>query len=212
MTSHASSPPNGDGAHIPDSQTDAATAKRALRRTLLAARRGLDDAALASAEVKVLQHLRTLPELDRAGTVAAYVSMGTEPRTDLLVAHLLEQRHRVLLPVLLPDNDLDWAEYRGPTDLVPARFGLREPSGPRLGTDAISTVDLIVVPGVAAGPRHHRLGRGGGSYDRALARLAPDTVTVLLLHEGETDQPVPVEAHDAAVDVVVTPAGVLRRA
>lgn len=210
MTRHASSRPNGDDAHIPDSPTGPARAKRELRRRLLDARSTLEETALAAAEVAVLEHLVSLPELARATGVAAYVSLGTEPRTDLLLAHLVARGQQVLLPVLLADNDLDWAQYRGAADLAPARFGLREPSGPRLGPEAIGQVGLVVLPGVAAGPHGHRLGRGGGSYDRALARLGPQTVTVLLLHEGETDLPVPVEGHDVRVDVVITPSRVLR--
>jgi 5-formyltetrahydrofolate cyclo-ligase len=106
--------------------------------------------------------------------IAAYVPVGTEPGgadlPEALAAHA-----RVLLPILLPDGDLDWVRYEGPSSLVAAPRGLREPTGSRLGPDAITTASLILVPALAVDHNGARLGKGGGSYDRALARLAPPT-------------------------------------
>lgn len=187
-----------------------AVAKRTLRRHLLDQRGAMGLAELARAEAAVLRHLLDLPELRLAHRVAAYVSMGTEPGTDRLLAALVEHDADVLLPVLMPDNDLDWARYRSPDDLATAGRGLREPTTPRLGCEAVSRAQVVVLPGLAVGVNGHRLGRGGGSYDRALARLGPEVTTVLLLHSHEVDQPVPVAPHDRAVDLVVTPESVLR--
>ena len=100
--------------------------------------------------------------------MAAYVAVGSEPGTAALLDALVAAGKRVVLPVLLPDGDLDWAAYAGDQDLVPARFGLLEPGGQRLGPDAVGTADVVLVPGLAVSARGERLGRGGGSYDRAL--------------------------------------------
>ncbi len=181
-----------------------------LRTDVMTARRHLSPVDLADAERSILTHLLDLPELRSARTVAAYVSMGSEPGTSLLLTALVARGVRVLVPVLLDDNDLAWAEYRTPEDLVAAGRGLREPRGPVLGVTTVATVDVVLVPGLAVDRAGHRMGRGGGSYDRALARVGPNTLTVLLLHSGEVDRAVPVEPHDRAVDVVVTPKGVRR--
>jgi 5-formyltetrahydrofolate cyclo-ligase len=66
---------------------------------------------------------------------------------------------------------------------------------------------MVVVPAVAVDARGVRLGRGGGSYDRALARVAPDTLVVALLHDGEVVEELPYEPHDRRVDAVITPSG-----
>jgi 5-formyltetrahydrofolate cyclo-ligase len=118
----------------------------------------------------------------------------------------------VILPVLLPDGDLDWAPYDGPDGLVPASRGLLEPVTARLGPDAVATADVVLVPGLAVDTAGVRLGRGGGSYDRALARVPVGTFTCVLLYEGEVGVPVPVEPHDRAVGWAATPAGVVRLA
>ncbi|KUH38997.1 5-formyltetrahydrofolate cyclo-ligase [Streptomyces kanasensis] len=184
-----------------------------MRRQLLAARTLLttEDVRLAAAELA--DAALKLPELARAGTVAAYVSVGREPGTRALLDALRARGVRVLLPVLMADNDLDWAVYEGPDGLVRARLGLLEPSGPRLGPDAVVTADAVLLPGLAVDARGMRLGRGGGSYDRVLARLAgagADPALVVLLYAHEVVARVPEEPHDHPVHAVVTPGGVRR--
>jgi len=114
------------------------------------------------------------------------------------------------VPVLEPDGDLDWAPYEGPASLAPAGRGLLEPVGRRLGREAVATCDLLVVPGLAVDEHGMRLGRGGGSYDRALARVPVGTPVWVLLHDDELDRPVPTEAHDRPVTGAVTESGVRR--
>ncbi|WP_240044634.1 5-formyltetrahydrofolate cyclo-ligase, partial [Nocardioides albidus] len=115
---------------------------------------------------------------------------------------------RVLLPVLLPDNDLDWTAYHGATSLAPARRGLLEPVGPRLGVEAIATADVVLVPGLTVSRSGMRMGRGGGSYDRALARVPVGTFTCVLLYDDEVLPDVPSEPHDRPVTAAATPGGI----
>ncbi len=116
----------------------------------------------------------------------------------------------MILPVLLPDNDLDWAEYHGETSLAPAGRGLLEPMSRRLGVDAVATADVVLVPGLAVSPTGLRLGRGGGSYDRVLARIPVGTFTCVLLYVDEVGVDVPAEEHDRPVAAAATPAGISR--
>ncbi|MFD7066143.1 5-formyltetrahydrofolate cyclo-ligase [Streptomyces sp. NPDC059913] len=187
--------------------------KARLRRELLAARRLLTGEDVENAAAVLSRRARALPELSGARTVAAYVSVGTEPGTRVLLDALREHGVRVLLPVLLPDNDLDWARYEGAGRLVRAGRGLLEPDGPRLGPGAVLEADAVLLPGLAADARGMRLGRGGGSYDRVLARLAAagaHPALIVLLYENEVVARVPEEPHDHPVDVVVTPAATRR--
>jgi 5-formyltetrahydrofolate cyclo-ligase len=143
--------------------------------------------------------------------VAAYVSVGREPGTSELLDALVAAGTRVIVPVVLPDLDLDWATYDGPGSLASARLGLLEPVTPRLGVDAVATADVVLVPGMAVSPSGDRLGKGGGCYDRALARVPVGTPVVVLLHDGEVGLDVPVEPHDRPVSAAVTPSGGLVR-
>jgi 5-formyltetrahydrofolate cyclo-ligase len=185
-------------------------AKLALRDQLTTARNRLPVAEIGLFARAVAGHLVEVEEVRRAATVAAYVSIGTEPGTSWLLDALVGLGKRVVLPVLLPDGDLDWAAYDGPSGLVPARFGLLEPTGRRLGVDAVGTADAVVVPGLAVSPTGMRLGRGGGSYDRALGRVPVGTFTCVVLYDDEVGRAVPVEPHDRAVAAAVTPSGLRR--
>jgi 5-formyltetrahydrofolate cyclo-ligase len=190
-----------------------ADGKRALRRALLAARAHLPEDDVHRAAGALARHALELPELARARTVAAYVSVGREPDTRALLDELHWRGVRVLLPVLLPDDDLDWAAYEGAEWLSPARRGLLEPTGRRLGPDAVTEADAVLLPGLAVDRRGMRLGRGGGSYDRVLARIEASGATpalVVLLHSGEFLRTVPAEPHDRPVHAAVTPEGVHR--
>ena len=185
-------------------------AKLALRDQLVTARGRVPLPVLSDHARAVAEHLMAAPELRRAATVAAYVSVGREPGTGPLLAALAEAGKRVILPLLQPDDDLDWAVYRGPESLVPARRGLLEPVGTPLGPYAIGTADCVIVPGLAVDRTGLRLGRGGGSYDRALGRVPVGTFTCVVLQASEVRDEVPADAHDRRVTAVVTEDGVTR--
>ncbi len=182
----------------------------ALRDQLLTARHRLPVTELGSAAAAIAGHLLSAPEVRRAATVAAYVSVSSEPGTGALLDGLDEAGKRVILPVILADNDLEWGVHHGSTSLVPGRLGILEPAGPRLGKDAIGTADVVLVPGLAVSATGLRMGRGGGSYDRALRRVPVGTFTCVLLHDDEVGRAVPVEPHDRSVAAAVTPSGITR--
>jgi 5-formyltetrahydrofolate cyclo-ligase len=188
-------------------------AKRQTRVELLARRRSLTAPQRAAAAGLVRAELLELVRRLRPRRMTAYVPVGSEPGGPELPEVLwaaLPPQAELLLPVLRPDLDLDWAGYAGPGSLVAAGRGMREPSGPRLGVTAIADAELVVVPALAVDRRGLRLGRGGGSYDRALARVPASTVTVALLHDKELVELLPAQPHDRPVRAVITPSGGLR--
>ncbi len=179
--------------------------KSLLRKDLLSARARLtaDQRKTAGGALRAL--LLGQRELGMAGTVAAYLSVGTEPPTGGLVFALWKRGSYVLLPVLREDNDLDWASYEGPDSLAPGPHGLLQPAEPGRGVGAIASADFVIVPALAVGLDGHRLGRGGGSYDRALARVGPQVPTVALVYDEELVDRVPAGAHDQRVRAVAQP-------
>ncbi|MGN6250367.1 MAG: 5-formyltetrahydrofolate cyclo-ligase [Marmoricola sp.] len=191
-----------------DIEASIAAAKTALRDQLVTYRGRLGPAVIAERARRLARVLAEAEEVRRAATVAAYVSVGREPGTGPLLEVLTGLGKRVILPLLRPDDDLDWAVYRGPADLRSARRGLLEPGGTPLGREAVATADLVVVPGMAVDRRGMRLGRGGGSYDRALGRATGATVVVL--NSEEVLDAVPAAAHDRRVGAVATEEGLTR--
>ena len=185
--------------------------KAAARERLLAARRQLTPAERAGAGRDIRDAVLSLPETQMAGTVAAYYSIGSEPETHGLLFALWKRGTYVLLPILLPDGDLDWASYEGPDSLRPGPRYLTEPAEPPRGAGAISSADLVLVPALAVDHSGVRLGRGGGSYDRALARVGTPVPTVALLYDSEFVPHVPSGAHDQRVRLIARPAGGITR-
>jgi len=181
-------------------------AKAALRATVLAARRGY---ATPGADRALLATL--LPLVAAGAPVAGYAPLAGEPGGPDLPRRLAAAAGPggLLLPVLRADRDLDWARYDGA--LVPGPRGLSQPAGPVLGVAAVAGAGLVVVPAVAVDRHGVRLGRGGGSYDRALARVPPAVLVVALLYDGELLDTVPAEQHDKRVGAVITPSGGLVR-
>jgi 5-formyltetrahydrofolate cyclo-ligase len=186
---------------VPDTRQD----KADLRARLLAARAGLAAEERRDAGRLIRDVLLELPALQMAGTVAAYYSLGTEPDTRGLVYALWKRGTYVLLPLLRPDGDLDWASYEGPDSLVPGPRGLREPGESPRGADAVARADVVLAPALAVDQAGNRLGRGGGSYDRALARVGPLIPVIALLYDDEFLGHVPAEPHDTPVRAVVRP-------
>jgi 5-formyltetrahydrofolate cyclo-ligase len=176
---------------------DVDAAKRNLREQFLERRRGLSAEAIADARAAVSSAV-----LARAGEhgwrrVAGYLPLRTEPGSVELLEGLSALGIEVLVPVLRPDRDLDWAQWQAAT----------QQTGPTGGVAAITRVDAVLAPALAVAADGTRLGRGGGSYDRALVRVAPSTVVAALLHDGELVHHLPRSAWDRRVTAVVTPRG-----
>ncbi|WP_211228598.1 5-formyltetrahydrofolate cyclo-ligase [Glycomyces tenuis] len=196
------------------------TTKDTARTRLLDARRAMPAAAREAADAATWNALRDFlsEALSEGATVAAYRPFGAEPCATLRpeLPELLTERYTVLLPVTLPDNDLDWTElgsevpHTGSSNRPWSGVALTGPRGveavaPACGAEAIGRAEAVIVPGLAVSHGGIRLGRGGGCYDRALARLAPGVPVVALLRDGEFGLDVPAERHDRPVTGVVTP-------
>jgi len=132
-----------------------------------------------------------------AALVASYVPLPDEPDPGGLGGL------PVLLPRLLPNGELAWVRAGGP--LLPGLRGTRCPAGAPV---PLALADAVVVPALAVDRRGTRLGRGGGSYDRALPAARPGVpVVAVLAHDEELVDELPREAHDVSVTAVVTPSG-----
>ena len=179
--------------------------KGTLRRRQVAARAAMPDSIRNEGSRLIRDHVLEMPQVTSAGTIAAYYSVGTEPDTRGLIFALWKRGSYVVLPVLLPDGDLDWASYEGPGSLAPGPRGVLQPVEPVRGTGTVARADVVLVPALAVDVHGRRLGRGGGSYDRALARVGPQVPTIALLYDSELLPSVPAEEHDQAVRAVARP-------
>jgi 5-formyltetrahydrofolate cyclo-ligase len=209
-------------------RTDAV--KRELRRAATAARRAIGAAELAAARAAIRDHVLHRRAEQGWRTVAGYQPLGTEPGSVELLAALVAAGARVMVPRLLPDADLDWewwtpggaraalgvqalgveglgVEGLGVEGLGVEGLGVEGLGVEGLGVEAIVSVDAALVPALAVARDGVRLGRGGGSYDRALRRIPAGRTVGALLFEHELVAALPADEWDAPVNAVVTPAG-----
>ncbi len=182
--------------------------KSMLRRAVLDRRHEMSQHQQQRLAQRLCEQVLGLPEMRAASTVAAYRSLPGEPGTGPLLSALCDASVTVLLPDRQADNSLRWKPLtlsNGSPEAAPDHLQSLEE-----GDQRFRRVDVIVCPGVAGDLRGHRLGRGGGSYDRALADLAASVRRCLLLYDDEVLEAVPYEPHDQPVDVLVTPTRILR--
>jgi 5-formyltetrahydrofolate cyclo-ligase len=170
--------------------------KSARRAHFLSDRRSLSVTVRAGFDAAVVQLVDAVVRGGATSVVAAYAPLPGEPGGGGLLPALRAAGVRVLLPVLRADLDLDWAVHDGP--LRPGRFGLSDPTGPAAD---VRDADLVLVPALAVDVAGNRLGKGGGSYDRALARVTAPTIA--LLYPGERIDALPTEPHDRPVSGAV---------
>lgn len=143
-----------------------------------------------------------LPEVQQAKVIFGFWGIpGREPETAKLIAKLLEQGKVVGLPRMLPARQMEVRRYDPAIPMEKAAFGIEEPS-----TDCEllpkEEIDLVLTPAVAYDKRGYRMGFGGGYYDRWLPDFSG--VTVGLCRDCVLQAQVPVEPHDAQVDLVLT--------
>ena len=148
----------------------------------------------------MLSHCRD-SRLPPGTLVAAYEPLPTEPGSPELLADLHAAGFQVIVPLTLPDRDLDWSSW-------PAGQAGTPPLP--LGPAAVGTAGLVLVPAFAVDLAGRRLGRGGGSYDRALARVPAGTPVAALIFAGELIERVPTDAWDHPVTAVVSPGRLAR--
>jgi len=152
-------------------------------------------------------HILDATEFSSVARVASYISYGEEPSTADINIELLRRGITLLLPRLLPDNDLEWIEWNGDENALVANGKVLEPHG--FAVRDLDAIDVVIVPALHIDRFGNRLGQGGGSYDRALARL--EAWKIALVHHGEmTSEPIPVEPHDQRVNAAATPDLIVR--
>jgi 5-formyltetrahydrofolate cyclo-ligase len=179
--------------------------KQELRRRFAAAR-----AERTTTELDVARRAVREQVLDRHRTagwsvVAAYLPMRTEPGSLELLRELRQAGARVLVPVVLADRDLDWVLWDEAATFDP--MSQPGPDVERLGVAAISAADAVLVPAFAVTRDGRRLGRGGGSYDRALTRVGSGALVAAVVFDDEVVADLPTDPWDRPVAAAVTPGG-----
>ena len=151
-------------------------------------------------------HILSANEFKEVSKIGSYISYEFEPETSDINQRIISSGKTLYLPRLLKNNDLEWATWDGDKGKLKKSGKTLEPVG-----EAVEDIqlDVIILPALHVDRTGNRLGQGGGSYDRFLART--DAWTIALLHRGElTSEMLPVEPHDQKIKAAATPEIIVR--
>jgi 5-formyltetrahydrofolate cyclo-ligase len=182
---------------------------------LLRAQQPTKEALAKSAQIQDI--LFELPEFGRAKTVSFYVTKpgSGEVDTEQMIKASLRMGKRVFLPVVeRTARKLALSELRDfEAELAPGAFNVPEPKPEYRRPVQARECDLIIVPGIAFDLHGHRLGFGGGYYDRLLREIASLRLGIPfvgLAYELQVVDSLPHTGHDVAVHILVTEKGARR--
>lgn len=177
--------------------------KQSLRVRARLRREAISSSELLNWNRAIADRVLCLPIYLRSKSVALYSPIGNEVDTSLICDHARGRGMRLFYPKLYGE-ELRLAQVESCEDLQDGTMGFREP----VGTSWLTLDDheglLLFVPGLAFDLHGNRLGRGGGWYDRVLARLGKAVKRVGLAYESQIMERLPVEAWDQKVHQIVT--------
>jgi len=184
-------------------------AKRDLRTMVLAARDGLPSAERSRLGERITERFLSLPEVEGARIVMLFWSFGSEVPTRPLLTELHARGVVTALPRIL-EGMLSVRSYEPGDALTPTSFGAMEPA---VGTPiAPDELDVVCTPGVVFDLRCHRVGYGGGFYDRFLPLTRRDALCAGVAFDLQiVDRDLPAGSFDLPIDLVVTESRILRR-
>ena len=180
------------------------TDKHVLRQSALEHRRQLPSQTVVTAGRAIHEHLWQWSGWGTAKRIHTYVdALPGEVPTRELIAHALSTDRQVVIPVVGTDRTLRHRLLTDLDDLRPGPMKLWQPHTP-CWVDDLSDLDVILVPATVFDLRGHRIGMGGGYYDRLLADLPAATQRVGLIYDAWLHERVPSQAHDQPVDLIIT--------
>ncbi|KAB1504101.1 5-formyltetrahydrofolate cyclo-ligase [Corynebacterium sp. 320] len=205
---------------VMDNPTDISQAKRDLRASTRARRESVSPEQRAARDQMIQAHLvdylrrhqaetkrETQTDSANAGrsdaplTVTAFVPMDSEPGGRWLPDVLRAAGFRVILPRVAQKN-LEWVPYTG--DLERSSWGLMEPTDEKISQPLPEVVDVAIIPAIGLDSAGHRLGQGGGFYDRQLAQGNLNVTRLGIVDQWEFHTHVPHASHDLTVNTVIT--------
>lgn len=187
--------------------------KLQLRLEARARRNSLDARWRSDASRTIAERALQLPELAEESIVSAFVTLGSEVETDLLLRGVIQLKGGVALPRLDPESGLLehwWVAGLEDGFLLSGTLGIREPD-PAVCQREIHPreIGLSFLPGLAFDRHGYRLGMGGGHYDRYFEAF-PSPKKFGLAFSGQIVENLPVQAHDIRLDGLITEKEVLR--
>ena len=173
--------------------------KSALRRTIREKKRAMTDQQIESASAELAERLFAHPAYQQAKALYGYLSYNQEVRTAAVLERAQWDGKRVAVPKVYGD-EMKFLWLEDLAAVAPGAYGIPEPVAD--GPVAEDPSALVLMPGLAFDREGHRMGYGGGFYDKYLA-AHPGHPTLALCYGFQMLPYLETEAHDLPVDYVI---------
>ncbi|MBR1558646.1 MAG: 5-formyltetrahydrofolate cyclo-ligase [Clostridia bacterium] len=174
--------------------------KKALRREIGAKKSALSAEEVGRRSAILAEKLFEAEQYRDCRSLYAYLSFNEEVRTDPIIERAWADGKRVAVPKVV-GKEMVFIWIDSFDALGPGYYGITEPVND--GPVADDQTALVLMPGLAFDPEGHRVGYGGGFYDRFLEN-EPDHPLVALCYDFQMYDHLDVESHDVPVDLVIT--------
>ena len=167
--------------------------------------------SLLEAKSKLIRsHLFSLPEYRNSSLIMFYVSIGGEVYTYDMIREALGENKEIAVPLILKSQNIMLpCRISDFTDLEPGSFGILQSVKEKIQNIPLSSIDLIIVPGMAFDRNGNRLGRGKGFYDRFLYLIGSEITKIALAFSFQIVEQVPINKNDIFMDKIVTEEGII---
>lgn len=173
--------------------------KKALRKIIREKKRAMTPEQIAAASFRLETMFLQTNQYALANTIYAYLPYNQEVRTEGIILRALADGKRVAVPKVYGD-EMRFILIDDLENLAPSNMGIPEPVAD--GPVAKDPFALILMPGLAFDPQGHRIGYGGGFYDKFLA-AEPQHPTIALCYDFQMLPQLETDAFDIPVDQVL---------
>lgn len=173
--------------------------KTEVRRFVKNKKRELSTEEIAQRSRRIVRKIFRLDEYQNACRIYAYVSYNQEVSTFEFMRQVLADGKTLLVPKVYEDV-MRFHEISDLDELRPGAYGIMEPDNEKFDTVGQG---FMLLPGLAFDRKGHRLGYGGGFYDKYLNEN-PCHHKTALAYDFQVFEEIPFEAYDIPVDCLVT--------
>jgi 5-formyltetrahydrofolate cyclo-ligase len=186
--------------------------KEQLRNYVVRLRDRLSSLEVEEKSGDILDQIIRLREYSQAKGIASYVSKDSEVSTRKLIRTALDQRKRVLVPIVKREKvELAFSEINNlGNELEPGSFGILEPKPEFRRPADLDSIDVLFVPGIAWDKTGYRIGWGRGYFDRTLKTLPNHVYAIGLGFDLQVISRIPRGQFDVPVKMIITESRIIR--
>lgn len=177
--------------------------KKEQRKAALGARRALSAGERAVFSKKICSRIARTKAFKNAGTILAYLATWDEADLSSLCEKAVKLGKKVAYPVSYKGGIMEAFVPDGPDSLVKGLLGITAPDPERSKLLAPEDIDLVLVPLVAFDEEKHRLGHGGGYYDRYLPKCSKADL-IAVAFEAQKLKEIATDSYDVLMKTIVT--------